>query len=134
VVRRTHPPLPAPAEAGVRARHGGLVAPAGDLNLEVVFQDGTARVYLYDGRGEPLAPAVAKGRIAVVVADKGETTIALDRREDASGVHLAGAAGDLPAYFIARVEVDVGGKVEAAELRWARAGERGGWSEPPPSP
>jgi hypothetical protein len=126
-------PLPPPGEAGVRARHGGLVAAAGPVYLELSIAGERVLVHACDAAGEPLRPARADGRLTATGA-AGPVTVELGREEGEGGeVRLAGR-GRLEDRFTADLEVSLDGQSRRARLAWVRGGQRGDWSEPRPLP
>jgi len=76
-----------------RARHGGVLATASDLNFELVAQSGNAVIYI-DDHGKPMAPTGMKGKLTVLNgAEKSEAALVVagDKLE-AQGVKLAKGA------------------------------------------
>jgi hypothetical protein len=68
------------------ARHGGVVAMAGDLHAEAIAQpDGTVRVYLSDRARRPLPPDDARGSVAL---DRPAGTFALAPTRDHLEAHV----------------------------------------------
>jgi len=130
-VSRSQPPLPAPNEAGLSPRHGGLIATAGPFRIELVVltDTDTVTIHLYGPDGSPLTPAAASGTLAASWRG-GETTVALVLQPNAAGGTLTGA-GSLPPIFAATVDIEVDGTHGSAKLRWASGGVRGSSGESP---
>jgi hypothetical protein len=75
---------------GGAARHGGVVAAAGDLSFELVATADGAVIYVED-HGKPLDPAGMSGRLTVLTGtEKAEADLgAAGGRLEAKGIKLA---------------------------------------------
>ena len=76
-----------------KARHGGVLATASDLNFELVAQNGNAVIYI-DDHGKPMAPTGMKGKLTVLNGtEKSEAALVVagDKLE-AQGVKLVKGA------------------------------------------
>jgi len=76
-----------------KAKHGGVLATASDLNFELVAQNGNAVIYI-DDHGQPMAPTGMKGKLTVLNgSEKSEAALVVagDKLE-AQGVKLAKGA------------------------------------------
>jgi len=76
-----------------KARHGGALATASDLNFELVAQNGNAVIYI-DDHGKPMAPIGMKGKLTVLNGtEKSEAALVVagDKLE-AQGVKLVKGA------------------------------------------
>jgi len=76
-----------------KARHGGVLATASDLNFELVAQNGNAVIYI-DDHGKPMAPTGMKGKLTVLNgSEKSEAALVVagDKLE-AQGVKLSKGA------------------------------------------
>jgi hypothetical protein len=72
-----------------KARHGGVLSTASDLNFELVAQNGNAVIYI-DDHGKPMAPTGMKGKLTVLNGtEKSEAALVVagDKLE-AQGVKL----------------------------------------------
>jgi hypothetical protein len=81
------------AHGGAAARHGGVVAVAGDLGFELVATPDGVAIYV-DDHGKPMTPAGLKGKLTVLNgAEKSEAdlVVAGDKLE-AKGLKLAKGA------------------------------------------
>ncbi|RVU43875.1 hypothetical protein [Rubrivivax rivuli] len=77
------------AHGEAKARHGGVVAKANDLNFELVGTPAGAAIYI-DDHGKPLAPTGMTGKLTVLKGtekSEAELVVAGDRLE-AKGVKL----------------------------------------------
>ena len=76
-----------------KAKYGGVLATASDLNFELVAQNGNAVIYI-DDHGKPMAPTGMKGKLTVLNgSQKSEAALVVagDKLE-AQGVKLAKGA------------------------------------------
>ena len=81
------------AHEGAKAKHGGVVATAGDLGFELVATPGGVAIYVED-HGKPVAPTGMTGKLTVLNgSEKAEAELAVagDKLE-AKGVKLAAGA------------------------------------------
>lgn len=81
------------AHGEAKARHGGVVATASDLNFELVGTATGAVIYI-DDHGKPMAPAGMTGRLTVLKgSEKTEAPLAVSGDKlEAQGVKLAAGA------------------------------------------
>ncbi|MEN9420508.1 MAG: hypothetical protein RI988_4129 [Pseudomonadota bacterium] len=81
------------AHGSAKARHGGVVATASDLNFELVGTPTGAVIYV-DDHGKPMAPAGMAGKLTVLHGSEksdAELVVAGDKLE-AKGIKLAAGA------------------------------------------
>jgi hypothetical protein len=81
------------AHGEAKARHGGVVATASDLNFELVGTAAGAVIYI-DDHGKPMAPTGMTGKLTVLKgSEKTEAELAVSGdRLEAKGVKLAAGA------------------------------------------
>ncbi|MEY3252060.1 MAG: hypothetical protein RL227_1033 [Pseudomonadota bacterium] len=81
------------AHGEAKARHGGVVATASDLNFELVGTATGAVIYI-DDHGKPMAPTGMTGRLTVLKgSEKTEAPLAVSGDKlEAQGVKLAAGA------------------------------------------
>ncbi len=86
-------PSVALAHGEAKARHGGVVAMASDLEFELVGTPTGAAIYLED-HGKPMAPAGMRGKLTVLKgSEKSEAPLAVvGNKLEAQGVKLAPGA------------------------------------------
>jgi hypothetical protein len=81
------------AHGSAKARHGGAVATASDLNFELVGTPTGAVIYV-DDHGKPMSPAGMAGKLTVLLGSEkadAELVVAGDKLE-AKGIKLAAGA------------------------------------------
>ena len=105
-----------PAEHGHQAPHGGTMATVGLHHVEVVVEDGTIKLFLYNNENQPVSVKEVSGQVHITFPDKHRETLELEPSADQT--HLSARLKDQShSNFKAVLSLVINGKRQNSRLK-----------------